>query len=255
MKNRNSELEPEQREAILTCEIEDLNGELIERNKTLSEILICVSHDLSAPLKSILSLINLARMDKNIFPRDELLNHMESRIQKLESFIRDMTNMSRNSRLGIIRTKVYLKEVIDEILGNLDHCENFNKIDFRRRFSGNTIIETDPVRLKIILSNLLTNAVKFHVIDGAADPVVDISFEQRGNENRITISDNGSGIEKQYLARIFDMFYRATSSCEGSGLGLYITKETVEKLKGSISVESKIYKGTRFIVTLPRYVA
>jgi signal transduction histidine kinase len=255
MKNGNLYMETEILKTIHTIEIEDMKREFAERNKALTQTVNCFSHDLSAPLKSILGLINVARMDKNAFPENELLNLIECRVQKLESYITDVTNMSRNSTLDIVKGKVYLKEVIDEILGNLDYCENFNRIDFIRRFSDNTIIETDPIRLKIILSNLITNAVKFHVLDGLEKPIVDISFEEKGNENRLTVSDNGRGIKKQNLDKIFDMFYRATTSCEGSGLGLYITKETVKMLSGSIHVESKIYEGTQFIVILPKHAA
>jgi hypothetical protein len=227
----------------------------MERNRSLDQFVYTVSHDLRAPLKSILGLINIVKMENDLDTKDELIKLMEGRVLNLESYIKDVTSMSQNSRLNIIRKKVSFKEVIDEILGNLDHCENYDRINFRRRFSTNAIIKTDPIRLKIILNNLITNAMKFHAFDGQKDPIVDISFENTGMEHQIMVSDNGKGIEQQYLDRVFEMFFRTSSNCEGSGLGLYITKETVEKLEGSITVVSKIYQGTSFIVKLPRYVA
>lgn len=248
-------LEPELQKEIPIGAILKMNRDLTERNKSLAQFVYAVSHDLRSPLKSILGLINVVKMENDLHTKSKLLNMMEGRVQNLECYIKDVTNMSQNSRLGIIRKKLYFRDVLDEILGNLDHCDNYNKINFRRRFSTNAMIETDPVRLKIILNNLITNAMKFHVFDGRKDPIVDISFEYSGKENRITVSDNGRGIEEQYLDRIFDMFFRSSSICEGSGLGLYITKETVEKLKGTISVKSKIYEGTHFIVILPNFAA
>ena len=242
-------------ENVFNSDIEEIKREFSERYKELSQIVYTISHDLSSPLKSIRGLLSVAKLEKTPNGKNELLNLMENRVLKLESYIKDVTNLLSNSNLGIIREKVIFKEVVDEILGNLDYCKNFDKINFRRRFSTNAMIVTDPVRLKIILNNLITNAMKFHVLDGYRDPRVDISLEHSGNENRITVSDNGRGIEKKHLDKIFEMFFRGTSSCEGSGLGLYITKETVKKLEGSISVKSKIYEGTHFIVKLPRYAA
>lgn len=242
-------------ENMLICEIQKTNRDLTERNKSLAQFVYAVSHDLRAPLKSILGLINVVKLESDLHTKSELINLMEGRVHNLESYIKDVTVMAQNSRLGIIRKKVYFREVLDEILGNLDHCENFDKIIFRKRFPSNAMIKTDPIRLKIILNNLITNAMKFHVFDGQKDPVVHISFENTGLENKITVSDNGRGIEQQYLDRIFELFFRTSSICEGSGLGLYITKETVEKLEGSISVESEIYEGTQFIIKLPKYAA
>jgi signal transduction histidine kinase len=117
-------------------------------------------------------------------------------------------------------------------------------------FPEQIILLTDPSRLKVILNNLISNAYKYHRFD-QADPY--ISFSARRNHNRVVIkiADNGSGIEPDYHQKIFEMFFRASIKSEGSGLGLYIVKETLQKMNGTIWVESTPGKGSAFTFAIP----
>ena len=255
MIHRFFEMEPDILENEHSSDIEEIKQEFSERQRELSQLVYAFSHDLHSPLNSMLGLISVAKLDNDLFSKNELMSQMEDRVLKLKSYIKDITTIAQNCHLDISYESVNFKELIDEILCNLNYCDNFDKINFRRRFSDDAMIVTDPVRLKIILNNLLSNALKFQVLDGITDPTVDISLETKKFKNRISVSDNGIGIEKKYHDKIFEMFYRATTSSGGSGLGLYITKKTVERLDGSISVKSKVCKGTQFIVTLPQHAS
>ena len=109
---------------------------------------------------------------------------------------------------------------------------------------------TDSRRLKIILSNLISNAIKYHSVR-KENPFIEVKVECDSRKAVIRIIDNGSGIEEKHHENIFKMFYRGNENTKGSGLGLYIVKETVEKIQGSILVSSTVGKGSEFVITLP----
>ncbi len=110
---------------------------------------------------------------------------------------------------------------------------------------------TDSRRLKIILNNLISNAIKY------GDPWkqqrwVCIHSEVTTEGCTLSISDNGMGIPLEYQSKIFNMFYRASEKSNGSGLGLYIVKETVEKMGGKIEFKSIVGEGSTFFVRMPK---
>jgi signal transduction histidine kinase len=108
-------------------------------------------------------------------------------------------------------------------------------------------------RLNIIFNNLLSNAIKYADMD-KENPMLEVRVTADDQKAEIRISDNGEGIPEESLTKIFDMFYRASTKGVGSGLGLYIVKEAVEKIQGTIQVQSEPGKGTEFILTIPSLV-
>jgi signal transduction histidine kinase len=106
--------------------------------------------------------------------------------------------------------------------------------------------------MKVIFNNIISNAIYYH--DLKNNPFVEIHLSRDVDSLIISIEDNGSGIKKEYLPKIFDMFYRGTSDSEGSGLGLYIVKGILKKLNGSIAVESEIGKGSKFTIRLNKKI-
>jgi signal transduction histidine kinase len=106
--------------------------------------------------------------------------------------------------------------------------------------------------LTIILNNFISNGIRY--FDPAKSlPFIEIRMVVDEKEAQITIEDNGIGIKEEEVENIFKMFYRASESSKGSGLGLFIVKESVDRLGGKITVASKLGKGTKFIVTLPNH--
>jgi signal transduction histidine kinase len=108
---------------------------------------------------------------------------------------------------------------------------------------------SDPNQISNVLANLLSNAVKYHRLN-QDDPYIKVSFEKSDHQAIITVEDNGQGIPPQSLNKVFDMFFRASQETEGTGLGLYIVKEALTKIKGKIDVGSTFGKGTIFTVVL-----
>jgi signal transduction histidine kinase len=230
--------------------LQNKNRELDQTNRELDRFVYSVSHDLSAPLKSILGLVNISRITNEPKDHVQYLSQIETSVRKLESFITEILDYSKNNRQQIVGEQIKLTELCHEILDNLKFTENFNriKVDFSELIHSDIV--QDKMRLKIILNNLLTNAVKFQKRVPGHEPVIKVSTHKKGEKVVIEIEDNGEGIRNEMQSRIFDMFFRGSDNAKGSGLGLYIAKEAALRINGSISFRSEYGKGSVFAVEL-----
>lgn len=228
------------------------NAQLTKLNKELDRFVYSTSHDLRAPLMSVLGLVNIAKIDKDPGKIRQYLDSIEGSVKKLDNFIGDIIDYSRNSRSEITAEKVYLKELINTIFNSMTYLDPENKIEKRIHVDDNaTDIVTDERRLSIILSNILSNSFRYQR-KMIKDPFIEVKVSPNNMGIVIDISDNGQGIKKEYQEKIFDMFYRASETNSGSGLGLYIVKETIDKLGGKIQVTSQWNSGTTFSVHIPK---
>ena len=109
----------------------------------------------------------------------------------------------------------------------------------------------DRWRLKVMLNNIISNSIRYR---NGKDPVVEVNVEVSDKQASVEIQDNGRGISKEHLSNVCKMFYRATDDGPGSGLGLYIVKETIEKLNGSLNIDSEVGKGTKVRLQIPEVV-
>ncbi|NJM25650.1 MAG: HAMP domain-containing histidine kinase [Bacteroidia bacterium] len=128
--------------------------------------------------------------------------------------------------------RIQLKELCSEILDNLKFMDEFVNVKIRVEVRDDTAVYNDRMRLKIILNNLITNAIKFPKQLPGHEPMIVISAYNVNEATVISIEDNGEGIRPQVLSNIFEMFYRGNERSKGSGLGLYIAKETAERISG-----------------------
>lgn len=228
------------------------NEELSIRNNELDRFVYSASHDLSAPLKSILGLIAIAKMEKPTPTIDNYLDLMNRSVLKLDSFIRDIIAYSRNARLPIHKTTIDFSLLMQSIWSDHQFTPNVNKIKLEIINHLQSELKTDETRLKIIFNNLISNAIKFHRLERGENLFIKITAIETANQFEFTVEDNGSGIPEASKDKIFNMFYRATEKVQGSGLGLYILKEAVVKLGGSVKVDSTLGEGSTFTITLPR---
>ncbi|SFC39297.1 PAS domain S-box-containing protein [Flexibacter flexilis DSM 6793] len=224
-------------------------NELKRTNFELDSFVYRASHDLRAPLRSVLGLINLLRIEESSQQREVYLGLMEKSINKLDTFISDLTHFSRNSRLSLNIEKVDFNAIIQDSLGNLRFMENAEKLAVELKIDQNVDFYSDISRISIVLQNLISNSIKYQRRDAGAMVTIEVKTSEFAAT--IIVEDNGKGIEEVYLERIFDMFFRASEESYGSGLGLYITKQVIEKLEGSVRVESEIGVGTTFIIKIP----
>jgi signal transduction histidine kinase len=236
-----------------TAELKTINEELSMRNNELDRFVYSTSHDLSAPLKSIRGLIMVAKMEETTQSQLSYLHMMERSVKKLEVFIADVINYSRNTRAPIQRTSINFSAFMQQLLDDHQYAPNYEKISFTVEDNTSHLLQSDEMRLKIIFNNLISNAIKFQRYGNGKQPYVKITANEEDNQFVFKVEDNGTGINPEFKDRIFDMFFRATDSVQGSGLGLYILRETVNKLDGQVEVETRLGIGTTFVVKLPKY--
>ena len=135
-----------------TRDLEEANNSLAERNKELDQFVYSASHDMSAPLKSLLGLINITKLEIGHEKFNHLFLMMENSIKKLERFIKDVTNFSRNTRLRLAYETIFPKKIIKEILDDLVHFDQYKRLQFRINIGENQTINTDLTRFRIIMN-------------------------------------------------------------------------------------------------------
>ncbi len=207
------------------------------------------SHDLRAPLTSLAGLINITEMDFPIHAKENF-DMMKKSVGKLDKFIRQLAHYSRNNNIDSEHSEIDFYQLINEIIDNHRHLKGVDKINFEIAKDFNAPLFSDLFRLTVVMSNLISNAIKYHNTEQGA-PFIIIKAIANDSSIFISIEDNGCGINEAYISSIFEMFKRATDTSDGSGLGLYIVKKALEKLNGKITVESQQGVGTKFLIELP----
>jgi len=231
-----------------TDELTIANESLNIKNQELDHFVYRSSHDLIAPLKSLKGLIHIAKTDSPQQHQLEYLKHMEKSVLKLEDFINSVIEFTTNAYTLTQHVEIRINDIIDDIALELKYFEQAEKVELKRNIDL-PIIKTDPKRLKIILSNLISNGVKYHNFE-QENPYIEVNSYQKNGKSIIEVKDNGQGIKPELVDNIFDMFFRASDKSEGSGLGLYIVKDTVAKINGELKVHSTYGKGTIFTLIL-----
>ncbi len=248
-KDISEKIHAENRAKKLNIELSAQNKSIKKINRELDQFVYSVSHDLRAPLSSMLGLVNLSKL--NATPKEilEYMSRIGQSVEKLDGFIKDILNYSRNARTSIEAKPLVLENIIMELIDTIRSINNPGiELDFEANESVTYI--GDKRRIAIVLNNLISNAVKYADYSKPNRFLkVRITTSTKGCE--IKIEDNGIGIKKEYVDKIFYMFYRATEKSEGSGLGLYIVKEIIKKLNGTISIESEESIGTKILLKIP----
>jgi signal transduction histidine kinase len=231
------------------------NEDLMKSNKELDRFVYSVSHDLRAPLSSMLGVVGLCEMGTADPFMTKNVALLKSSIKKLDGFILDILDYSRNSRLEVERQEIHFSDLLTDISGNLKFmgADDQRKVDIRTTIRNGVAFYSDKSRLGIILNNLISNSIRYQNPE-AADPFVEVNVEVSASAAEIRVRDNGIGIGKENQQKVFNMFYRVSNKSIGSGLGLYIVKEAVEKLHGAIELRSELGKGCEFSIRLPNLV-
>lgn len=228
------------------------NEELVKINKELDSFVYSVSHNLRAPLMSVLGLIQLAQMDDKR-QNNGLANYfnlMETSIHRLDETLKEILDYSRNARSEIKIEQINMSALLNESFERLRYLDGFDDISKNITVEESAPLYSDAYRLTVVFNNLISNAIKYR----------DLQKDKQRIDIRVTVSekdvtfhfnDNGIGIKEELVTKIFDMFFRATEKSEGAGLGLYIVKEAIDKLQGEIHVKSSPGVGTAFMITMP----
>ena len=227
------------------------NNELRKSNHELDKFVYSVSHDLRSPLLSMKGIADITMMETREALTRQHMEMIKGSIDRLDRFIGEILNYSRNARGAVQPQPVDFSTLVSDVTNDLQHMLAGQKaveiaVDVRQQ----SAFHSDDGRLRIILNNLVSNAIRYRNPE-LEKPEVKISIHTTGDGAQISVADNGIGIAEEFQEKVFDMFYRVSERSNGSGLGLYIVKETVAKLNGHIQLHSQQGHGTTFQVRLP----
>ena len=231
--------------------LEDEREQLRKANHELDRFVYSTSHDLRSPIASMLGLVNLARLEVKDEKILALIEMMEQRVKKLDSVIADFLVLSRTKKSEATMATVSLNQLVDEVVADVKFAKDAPSIRLIYDREPNFAFESDFGIMKTVLGNLFSNSVKYHNIH-QTDPFIRVIYRVTNGKVQISVEDNGQGIQTESLDKIFDMFYRASASSDGTGLGLYIVKESLAKLNASVFVKSFYGAGSTFTILLPQ---
>lgn len=232
--------------------LNDTLAELRKRNYEMDNYVYKVSHDLRAPLCSIMGLVNLIKMEDDPIIIAKYIELIEDRVHKSDYFIQSILHHSKMIQAELQIVKIDFQKIIDTCFDELKYMGNSVKLKIRVGISDSVPFFNDELRITILVRNFISNAIKF-LNPNFTTNYLNFTINITGSDAQITIEDNGIGIEREHLSKVFDMFFRGSEKSDGSGLGLYIVKQTIERLGGNIKIQSEAGLGTRFNLTLSNY--
>jgi len=235
---------------IATSQLAVKNKELRVAYDELGKFTYSITHDMRGPLLSVLGALDIAKSMENFSELREILMMMESAIKKLDEFIKNTHEYYNLKSSGLIFEDIDFVQVVKDVSALFRIGGKIDNIRFATNVVQNEKFYSDDIAIKIILNNLLSNAFKYQR-KNATDKYVELDVDVKENKAIISVKDNGIGIPENQKDKIFSMFYRATSEETGSGFGLYNAKDALNKLKGTIEVESKVNEGSVFRVIIP----
>ncbi len=224
--------------------------ELQKVNFELDSFVYHASHDLRSPLRSILGLIDVYRLESDVKTKSECIEKIEGSVKRLDDLVMELLSISRNDRINDPHIRINLMQEINNSVSSYYNASDTEGLEVRVDVRQPIVFRSDLTRVRIILNNLISNAIKYRSFS-EGNSYISIKAVIDEVELVLTVEDNGEGIEQNKLPHIFDMFYRATERSEGSGLGLYIVKKVADKLNASIHVDSYELEGTTFTIKIP----
>ncbi|MEI6021006.1 MAG: ATP-binding protein [Bacteroidota bacterium] len=224
------------------------NTELTKLNSELDSFVYSASHNLRSPLTSLKGITNLL-LSQKLSPEENLffIESIIKTIDKLDATIIDIIDYSRNSRMDMQLSIIDMEALAKQSFSEMEFINL--SVNFSIECDNKAVFTSDRKRITSLLDNIISNSLKYS--DGSkVTSYLKIKIEINEQHCLIKLEDNGIGMSEEALANAFKMFYRGTNKDSGSGLGLFIVKEILKKIEGSINMDSKIGLGTTTIITL-----
>jgi two-component system sensor histidine kinase UhpB len=230
-------------------ETKKMEEELKAANKELETFIYRASHDLRGPLSSIIGLTNVSKSEIRDAASKKYFEMVEASAQKLDATLISLVQSMTMRDMTIKLEEINFNELVRDILSQLKYHDGFSNIEIVLNNNFHDKYQSNKLVLSSIFQNLIQNAIKYqNYHNGLAYLHITINKKSQGLE--IIFEDNGIGVDDHLQDKIFDMYFRGTSSASGSGLGLYIVKIGIEKLNGTIRFKSTKGEGTRFTIYL-----
>jgi signal transduction histidine kinase len=206
------------------------------------------AHDLRAPLMSVKGLLNLIKIDPERKNMDQYFKLLERSVEKMNQSITELISYSMGTKIKMMPQEVNLRTVAEDAVQSLRFIDG-DKIRIELFIEQNLLFISDYRILYGIFNNIISNAIRYRDPDKSS--FLKISATSNSEDVEIAFEDNGIGMGEQTLEKIFDKYFLANPQHGGTGLGLHMVKNAVEKLDGSIHVESKLGEGTTFTIQIP----
>lgn len=249
VKERTEALSKANEHLQLTLETNKLQTEIIEhKNAELDSFFYRISHDLKGPISSALGVTLLAQLDVKDTLALEYFKRQQTQLERLSDIIKGLVKLTKLNDEDLQTKMIDFDKMINECILSFNSLVNFPKVKFKKEIDADIEFYSEWTLLNGILQNLIENAIKYA---GDDNPWVRINIRRESGWVTIQVEDNGQGIPPEHQERIFDMFFRATENENGTGLGLYILKRSVDRLKGTIEIKSEVGVGSTFTVRLP----
>lgn len=247
----------ESRVKVRTELLEVANLNLERSNQELQDFAYVASHDLQEPLRKIQAFGNLLQEEytEKLGDGKDYLDRMRSAAARMSVLIEDLLAFSRVTTHAKPVAKIKLNKIVNEVIEDLEI--RINETKGQVLVKDLPVFVADPLQMRQLFQNLIGNALKFH--DKNRAPIVKVYSEShKGKSGKIEqytifVEDNGIGFDEKYLDRIFAVFQRLhiRDSYSGTGIGLAVCRKIVERHGGAITAQSKVGKGSKFIITLP----
>jgi signal transduction histidine kinase len=229
--------------------VKSRTAELEKTNQELDSFLYNASHALRRPLTTFMGLSELAKIILQDKAGLDLFAKVQNNAVSMDKMLRKLQMLSEVYQSELLYRPIHLGSILEEIQEDLKDLIAEFDVAFYFESEQEPMIRTDAFLLKIVLYNLLENALFFR---SEAHPWVKVTLHSTTITHAITIRDNGIGIEPIYLDKIFEMFYRASNVSHGNGLGLFVAKKAIDKLKAHIECVPTDKYSSEFLITLPR---
>jgi signal transduction histidine kinase len=225
---------------------EEKNTQLTRVNERLKATIYKISHDIQSPLSSIEALVGLTRSEENNKNINTYFSMIEKSISGLKNYIKNTLQITASKT-----EQIDFKGIVNDYLESIKFNEAMKFVTIKTDISQTNDFYSEKSEITSIISNIVNNSIKYY--DGKK-PTSTISITIKTNNTLaiISVKDNGIGIDKDLISKIFDLNFQVNkNSNSGSGIGLYMVRKSLDNLNGTITVDSTLGVGTESIITIP----
>ena len=250
-KNKLPPLKNQDKASSQIRELQSANKKLQDRVQDLNSFVYKAAHDLKGPLSSMSGLVGLAAEELKENSRAmDFISRIRDCNSKLDALLNDLLAVTHISHSRSAIRNVNISSLFNDILKSLSNFPGREAVLVKSDMRMKKAFSGDVSALSGILQNLLQNSIAYRSSD--RDSFVNVKIDGDGKQLIIEVSDNGKGIPAALQKKVFDMFFRADETSKGSGLGLYIVKLAVDKMRGALQLESNEGKGTTVTIRIPQ---
>jgi two-component system sensor histidine kinase/response regulator len=234
-------------------ELKEKNDSLQKAYDELDKFVYTVSHDMRAPLMSINGVIDLASMEIEDEKALEYFQMIRNMSVKLDRFVYQIMDYYKNSQELSLNDEIWFEEVINDIFDEFQYNPDASGVTFNLDVNQEEPLYSNMLKVRTVLQNIISNSLRYRRKVEGVESFIRVRTTIEGQMAKIIIEDNGIGIAPDKLEKVFEMFYRATDRSGGSGLGLNIVKEALDRLNGTIKISSELNTGTKVFINIPNH--